>query len=188
MTARLTFLCSGATEANRKGTFPLNEPLVQNAADAAVAQAGRLPRADRVWTSPLLRATQTATALALASEPIEALRDLDFGRWAGKKLSDLQQSEPEALAIWLNDPEAAPPGGESLTTLVARIVPFLDEIMVLKGHTIAVTHPAVIRTALVTILGAPMPAFWKIDVEPLSVTELTSDGRRWALRIKGRRA
>jgi len=32
------------------------------------------------------------------------------------------------------------------------------------------------------VLGAGAPAFWRIDVEPLSLTELSSDGRRWNLR------
>jgi broad specificity phosphatase PhoE len=186
MTTRLTFLCSGATEANRKGAFPLDEPLEPKAAEAAAVLAGRLRRAERVLTSPLVRATQTAKAFALASEPVETLRDQDFGRWAGRRISVVQQLEPEALATWLNDPEAAPHGGESLAEMAARVVPLLDELMALKGHTVAVTHPAVIRLAVVSVLGAPIPAFWKIDVEPLSITELTGDGRRWALRISGR--
>ncbi len=183
MTAHLTFLCSGATAANRKQTFPLDEPLETRATEAAAELAGSLRRSDRVWTSLSLRATQTAKALGLASKPVEVLRDQDFGRWAGKKLSEVQQLEPEVLANWLNDPEAAPHGGESLAEVAARVASFLDEATIMKGRTIAVTHPAVIRAAIVIVLGAPLQAFWNIDVEPLSVTEFTNDGRRWALRM-----
>lgn len=185
MMARLTLLCCGMTEANRTGAFPLDEPLEPRAAEAAAVLAGRLRRPDRVWASPLVRATQTAKSLGLANEPIEALRDQDFGRWAGKTLADVQRLEPDGLATWMKNPELAPHGGESLAGMVARVAPLLDEVMALKGHTVAVTHPAVIRSVIVAVLGAPLLAFWKIDVEPLSLTELTSDGRRWALRLGG---
>ena len=51
------------------------------------------------------------------------------------------------------------------------------------GHTIAVTHAAVIRAAVVTALGAPAQSFWRIDIEPLSRIALRSDNRRWVLRV-----
>lgn len=185
MMARLTLLCCGMTEANRTGAFPLDEPLEPRAAEAAAALAGRLRKPDRVWTSPLARASQTAKLLGLASEPIEALRDQDFGRWTGKTLADVQRLESDAFATWMKNPELAPHGGESLGGMASRVAPLLDRVMALKGHTVAVTHPAVIRSVIVTVLGAPLLAFWKIDVEPLSLTEFTSDGRRWALRLGG---
>ncbi len=48
-----------------------------------------------------------------------------------------------------------------------------------RGHTIAITHASVIRTAIAHVLGAPLAASWKIDIEPLSITDFRSDGRRW---------
>ena len=47
------------------------------------------------------------------------------------------------------------------------------------------THAAVIRAAVLIVLDAPASAFWRIDVEPLSLTDLRFDGRRWALRALG---
>jgi hypothetical protein len=32
------------------------------------------------------------------------------------------------------------------------------------------------------VLAAPAGAFWRIDVAPLAIIELGSDGRRWNLR------
>lgn len=187
MSARLTLISCGMTEAARKGAFPLDEPLEPRAMEAAQALGHRLHRPDRVWVSPALRARQTMAALSLEGEPVEALRDQDFGRWAGKRLVEVQQTEPDELVAWLADPEAAPHGGESLVDVAARVAPVLDELPAMRGHTVAVTHPAVIRAAVVNILGAPLHAFWKIDVEPLSLTEFTSDGKRWALRMSGLR-
>jgi hypothetical protein len=53
---------------------------------------------------------------------------------------------------------------------------------VAKGATVAVTHPAVIRAAILTALGAPPACFSRIDVEPLGLAEFRGDGRRWMLR------
>ncbi|KQZ94232.1 histidine phosphatase [Mesorhizobium sp. Root157] len=183
MAARLTLVCCAATQATRKGMFALDEPLEAGAAELAKALGNMLRRPDRAWTSPALRATQTIAALGVEGEPVDALRDQDFGRWAGKRLVEVQQSEPEGLAAWLADPHAAPHGGESIAGVAARIAPVMDELVAMRGHTVAVTHPAVIRAAVVNVLGASPQAFWRIDVEPLGVTEFTSDGKRWALRF-----
>lgn len=185
MTARLTLLCCGATASSRKGAFPLDEPLEAGAVQAAAALAARLRRPDRVWASPAARAMQTAQALSEEVRPVEALRDQDFGRWAGSTLAAVAKAEPEALAAWRGDPRAAPHGGESLAALVARVAPLLEEPAALRGHTLAVTHAAVVRAAVVHILAAPLAAFWTIDVAPLGAVELTGDGRRWALRLGG---
>ncbi len=50
------------------------------------------------------------------------------------------------------------------------------------GHTVAVTHASVIRAAIVHVIQAQMPSFWRIDILPLSRTEFRTNGRRWVLR------
>jgi broad specificity phosphatase PhoE len=50
------------------------------------------------------------------------------------------------------------------------------------GHAIVVTHALVIRAAMIDVLEAPRSAIWRIDVEPLGLVNLNSDGRRWMLR------
>ena len=61
----------------------------------------------------------------------------------------------------------------------------MDRLIAERGHTIALTHASVIRTAILHVLGAPLAASWKIDIEPLSITDFRSDGRRWVLRACG---
>jgi broad specificity phosphatase PhoE len=84
------------------------------------------------------------------------------------------------VAAWLSDAEAAPHGGESLADLFRRVSAWMDEC-IREGHTIAVTHAAVIRAAIIHVLDAPARSFWRIDIEPLSVTKLRGDGVRWTL-------
>jgi len=145
-----------------------------------------LRRADRVWTSPALRARQTAEAVLSAPAAIEPLlADQDHGRWAGRSFDVVQAEEPDGIAQWLADPAAAPHGGESLAEVARRGSALMERLIAEPGHTVAVTHASVIRAAMLHVIGAPLAAFGRIDVEPLSLTEFRSDGHRWVLRSSG---
>jgi broad specificity phosphatase PhoE len=98
-------------------------------------------------------------------------------------LTDVQTEEPAKIALWLSDAKAAPHGGEALSDLFQRVAAWMNERIPEKGRTIAVTHVAVIRAALLHVLQAPASSFWRIDIEPLSVVKLRSDGTRWTLLV-----
>lgn len=181
MIVRLTMICSGATEATRRGRFPVDEPLETRAA-AKAGVASLLGRFDRLWTSPALRARQTAEVLAADSVTKEELRDQNFGEWAGLDAAALQDAQPDLMTAWRSNPHITPPGGESFAEVHRRVAAFVDGMVAQRGHTAAVTHPAVIRAAIIHVLGAPLSIFDRIDVEPLSLNDFRSDGRRWVLR------
>ena len=182
MPMRLTFVCQGATSATRAAAFPRDEPLEDRAVEQAKVLGRSLRRADRALTSPALRARQTAEALALDASRDPTLRDCDYGRWSGCRLADIQRTEPQGVAAWLSDPGANPHGGETLAELFRRVAAWMDETRGSDGHTIAVTHAAVMRAAILHVLEMPARSFWRIDVEPLSAIELRCDGARWTLR------
>lgn len=185
MPLRLTLICHGATAATRRSTFPANEPLERPPAVGDRRLRGLLRRVDRACTSPALRARQTAMALGLEAEQEPAVRDMDYGRWAGRTLMEVQADEPGDLRATLEDPHAAPHGGESQAELLMRISDWLAGLSAGSGHVAVVTHAAVVRAALLTALDAPLHAFWRVDVPPLSLTDLRHDGRRWAVRGVG---
>ncbi|MGX5844618.1 histidine phosphatase family protein [Mesorhizobium sp. ArgA1] len=106
-------------------------------------------------------------------------------RSAGKSFEEVQALEPEGIVAWLSDAEAAPHGGESLADVAKRVSSLIGRLIRTSGHTVAVTHASVIRTAIVLVLGAPLSACRRIDVEPLSLTDFRSDGHRWMLRSTG---
>jgi broad specificity phosphatase PhoE len=85
------------------------------------------------------------------------------------------------VAAWLADPDAVPHGGEPLTALLARVAGRLAAADG-EGHTVAVTHAAVVRAAVVVTLGAPAAGFWRIDVAPLTATVLRGGPGRWTVR------
>ena len=96
----------------------------------------------------------------------------------------VQTEDPEGMLAWLTDPTSDPHGGESIADLITRVGSWMEEQ---RGevHTIAVTHPAVIRSAIVHALHLPLETFWRIDIAPLSLTDLRFNGRVWSVRCAG---
>jgi broad specificity phosphatase PhoE len=163
----------------------MDEPLEERAAMQAARLAGRFGVMDAVWVSPALRARQTAELAGLAGTEEPAFRECDYGRWRGVSLGEIHAAEPEALALWMSGMGATPHGGESFRAMLSRVGTWLQHHAGDSGHAVIVTHATVMRTAIVHVLQAPPSAFWTIDVEPFGIVEMTSNGRRWALRLPG---
>nr|WP_213805142.1 histidine phosphatase family protein [Granulicella sp. dw_53] len=182
--ARITFLSHAATSAQRVVAFPLDDALESTEVEKIAAMRWIAPRAQQILCGPERRACQTAVALGLVAVPSSDLRDCDYGAWRGQQLEELQTSDPEGLMAWLTDVAAVPHGGESIVQLIERAGRWLEDQQG-GDHMLAITHPAVIRAALVHALGAPPEAFWKVDIAPLTVTDLRFNGRFWTLRSVG---
>ncbi|MFD7615043.1 histidine phosphatase family protein [Streptomyces sp. NPDC059828] len=185
MSIRLTLLCAAAGPSARGearfGDGPLDERGVREARAAAAA----LPAASVVLRAPSVRCGQTVQALGLDAAVDDRLRDLDYGDWQGRSLADVVAAVgPEPVGEWTTDPGAAPHGGESVRELCLRIGAWLDELPQDAGRgVLGVVEPAVVRAASVHALGAPLSAFWRIDVPPLSGVGLTGRAGRWNLRL-----
>ena len=93
--------------------------------------------------------------------------------------------EPRKLVSWIRKPETAPHGGETIPQVLQRVAAWVAERSREQGRMVAITHAAVIRAAVVHVLQAQLPSFWRVDVLPLSQTELRTNGRRWVLRSIG---
>ena len=79
MSVMLTLISHASTRAVRDVAFPMDEPLDPQGRAQAAALAGEIRRVDAAWTSPALRARQTADALTLSATIEPALRDIDYG-------------------------------------------------------------------------------------------------------------
>lgn len=174
--ARLTLVSHGMTDAMAAGRFPLDEPL--SPVGRRQVEALELASADLVTCGPERRTRQTAELLGLVAAPDARLADLDHGAWRGRTLDAVP---PEDLRTWLTEPGRAPHGGESITDLVTRVHGWLDEAAQSRTRQIAVTHPAVVRAAVLSALRAPAESFWRIDVAPAGRTVLHFRGA-WTLR------
>lgn len=181
MSSRITLVSHSATSATNVGAFADDEPLDARgfrwAEDATVA----LPRAVRVLSAPSPSCRQTAAALGLVATVEPALADWYLGRWRGRTLDDVATGDPEGVASWMTDPSAVPHGGEPHLALLSRVATWLDSVPD-DGRTVAITHAAVIRAAVLAVLQAPPAGFWRIDIAPLTATELRGRPGRWTVR------
>jgi broad specificity phosphatase PhoE len=182
MTAHLFLIAHAPTAGMRVAAFPRDdEPLEPEAAARLPALRNKLRHADRYLVSPARRARETAAGLGLSADVAPALADCDYGRWRGERLAEIEKREPDGVAAWLEDPEAAPHGGESLAALISRVGAWLDDEAGAQGVTLAITHGAIVRAAIVAAIEAPPRAFWRLDVAPLSLTRLSGHDGRWRL-------
>ncbi|WP_422769955.1 histidine phosphatase family protein [Plantactinospora sp. WMMC1484] len=152
-------------------------------APAGPGRPGPFGRVDTCLSTPAEAGRQTAYALGLRPVAEPALADCDYGRWTGRPLTEVVTGEPEALRNWLTEPQAAPHGGESVAMLLERIDRWLAGQLDRGGRLVAVTHPVVLRAALVRALRLPAATFWRLDVAPLAVVRLAGDGQDWRLRL-----
>lgn len=165
----------------RRAAFPVDEPLDEAGRTAAAQLVGRLGRGEALC-SPALRARETAAAAGLDATVDPALGECDFGSWGGRSLEDVHAAEPDAVGAWMTDPDACPHGGETLTALLARVAGWMAAQAAVDGRAIVVTHGGVVRAAVVHALSAHAPSVWRIDVAPLSMTELHARDGRWTVR------
>jgi broad specificity phosphatase PhoE len=177
---RVHLICHAATTATRRAVFGGDGPLLDGAARRVADLRPHLPKARAVLRSDARCAAETAAALGLAGQAVvdPAVADWDFGAWRGRSLAEVEAAEPEAVVAWRADPAAAPHGGECLKDVLGRVRVWLDALDG-EGTRTVVTHPSVIRAAVVCGLRVPAEAFWTIDVAPTSVTELLRRGTRW---------
>ena len=170
------------TTATRDSAFPADEPLDKGGAAAAATLASRLPSRCDAVSSPARRCRETAGAAGLTPRLEPRIAECDFGTWAGRSLTDVHAEDPAAAERWMTDPDADPHGGESLAVFSERVVDWLEDPDAhADGFTVVVTHAGVVKASLVHALGAPPPAFWRIDVAPLAITELHAHGGRWTV-------
>jgi broad specificity phosphatase PhoE len=182
--ARMTLISHAPTLATKRASFPLDEPLLKRGDEKISAIDWTAPRAQHVWCGPEKRTRQTAEALGLKPSVVKELADIDFGSWGGQQIDDVHANDPEGLSEWLTNPNAVPHGGESLVRLIARVDGWMASLTN-AGHIVAVTHPPLIRAAILCALQAPPSSFWRVEIAPLSVTDLRFTGRFWTVRSAG---
>ena len=144
----------------------------------------------KIFSSPLKRAVETARLLAKTDpEIVFGLREVDLGAWEGLTSAEARQGWPE---IWeargLDPASVAPPGGESLRDLAARVWPAWEEIAKAPFPDIlVVAHQAVNRVILAKERGLGLSSAMTID-QPygaLTIIELAWPKARSAMSSPG---
>jgi len=147
---------------------PLNE--AGRAQAEALRERLAAVRFERVISSPLLRARETAQIVA-AGTPVELdarLLEMDYGRWEGLTYEELDRQYAPERAAWVRAPDVlACPGGESGFDVAERVGAFLVDL--LREHVrrhgssdqawepvLVVAHSSTNRILVCLALGLPI--------------------------------
>jgi broad specificity phosphatase PhoE/ribonuclease HI len=108
-----------------RGDVPLSADGQTQAEAVARRVAALAPKLTAVVSSPLIRCTATAEAVARAvgDPPVVIEPDLvecDLGQWEGRTFTEVREGWPDDLAAWQAGRGAAP-GGESLRQVAKRV-------------------------------------------------------------------
>ena len=126
-----------------------------------------------IVSSPLRRARETALAIAAVTgldvEVDERLTELHYGEWEGQRFGDLPDG---AFESWRADPSFAPPGGESLLDLRARVVPCVEELLERPHPVVAVSHVSPIKAAVTWSLGVGEDVTWRMHLNLASISRV----------------
>jgi len=162
------YIRHGETEWNADGRLQgtrdssLNDLGRRQAADAGsilaelFARDGRSGQSLAFVASPLGRARSTMELVrgALELPPADysiddRLREIDYGRWEGSTLKQIQASDPEVFAKRQADKwTVPPPGGESYAAVQIRMREWYDSLLV---DTVAAAHGGTARALMVAL-------------------------------------
>lgn len=179
----------GQTELNNKKALqgrsdhPLNDTGIAQAQEAAAMLQGI--KFDAVYSSPLIRAVQTAKILAPELEPIidERLIEMDYGPYEGM---DLQNLAPEVITFFsdfIHNP--APDGMEQLGSVVDRAGLFIQEHGRTSGNILISTHAIAMKGILEYLTPESGGGYWNKYVGNCEVyiTEYLPDGT-WTVPVR----
>lgn len=206
MTTKVWLVSHAANAALRAGTFAVtareDAHEAHEAAEALDARSAaameawrerwlaRIGRSARVIASPAAIAVATARAAGFAAAGIErshALAEAGFGAWQGRRLVDIAQEAPDALAAWTRDAAFRPPGGESFDDVRVRLGAWLDALASQSPSSssspcetaVAFASASVLRAAILHALEAPSASWRAIEIAPLDVVLLRRAREGW---------
>ncbi|MBQ4266204.1 MAG: histidine phosphatase family protein [Clostridia bacterium] len=139
---------------------------------------------EAVYTSPLLRARQTAEAIAGRCRPLhvlDALIELDGGEWDGLTFDQLRSHYPQYFGQGRR--ASCPPGGESDKDGLARAHAALAYI---AAHTqscaAAVAHSGINRLLLCDLCGLPFSEKKQVSQGFAAVSTLAYQNGVWTVK------
>lgn len=133
-----------------------------------------------ILSSPLVRARQTAEAIAAAcGVPVtidERLVEIDWGSWEGRPAAGVTLAEvdrrPSGEDLERRTADAVAPEGESLDSLTQRVESFCTDTLSGEGLVVAVSHVSPIKAATAWALGVEGTVAWRMFLGLASITRV----------------
>jgi probable phosphoglycerate mutase len=182
---RLIFVRHGQSEGNASGVVQgrLDFGLSDLGERQARATASRLEgvKIDRIITSPLRRAAETARAIAqphgLLVEPEPALMEYDIGAVSGLTGAEIRQRHPEVAAAYARGERPRFPGEEGREAFRQRVAAVVHAVhdATSSETVVAVAHGGVVNAVCGIVLGLDIRRPGVFQVANCSLTELVTD-------------
>ncbi len=137
---------------------------------------------DILFSSPLLRARQTAAAIRSDFLVDPRLSELDFGDWDNLTYDEISRlTTPEHLHSWFDDPDSFSfPNGESVRQFNERTEAVFAELCNRPEERVAaVTHGGVLMHLLARLRGLPARDMFQCLPPRGSATILRFDNGIW---------
>lgn len=145
----------------------------------AAAAARCLGAVQRVVSSPLRRAIETAEVIAGGGTVTvdERWIEVDYGEYEGWPLG---QVPADVWRSWRTDPDYRPPGGEALAAVRRRVAEAVDELFGddhgaardPAGDVVVVSHVSPIKAAVGWALGVPGPIDARLHLRTGAVSRI----------------
>lgn len=136
---------------------------------------------DFVHSSPLLRAIETARAIAPESRVAtdDRLAEIDYGEAEGLDSTAVRARWPAIAAAWNRGEDPPFPGGEATEDVRRRLHAYLSELLAASGRGLVVTHNVVMRILAADLLGIPPQCAYRLPIPHLQPLAICRIGGRW---------
>ncbi|WP_027407511.1 alpha-ribazole phosphatase [Anaerovibrio sp. RM50] len=177
---KLILVRHGQTVWNKLGKY-------QGQADIELSEVGKeqaallarnfpIEKVDAIYSSPLVRARETAealgTALNIPVETCEEFCEISFGKWEGLTYDEIHAQWPKEHDLLFTRPDLLTcPDGEGFTQVQERATAKMEKIIRENPDKtlVIVAHGGVIRTLLCHALGMPLKNMWHIRQDNTAV-------------------
>jgi broad specificity phosphatase PhoE len=181
---QLWLIRHGETEWSRTGRhtgrsdIPLTAHGRSEARQLAAILAGRT--FDRVWSSPLARARETAALAGFGScvEYLDDLSEWDYGEYEGRTTDEIRLSEPD-----FNTWTAHIAEGESLAQVAGRSQRVLERAIAERGSSLLFAHGHLLRVLAAVWLGLEPAAGRLLALDAGSVSILGHEHETCVIRL-----
>lgn len=179
----------GTTLANEQGKWigQIESPLSEKGLKELETLKTKLEKykIDEIYTSPSQRAIASAKIITKAQgihhgreriKQVEALREIDFGRFDGKDFKWVNTHYPEeTLKMVEQGEDYIYPDGESLRMQHNRIAIWLQDWLThhQEGTYLICAHGGTIRCILSELLAKNASLHWRFKINPASLTVVT---------------
>jgi len=145
-----------------------------------------------IYASPRQRARYTAQPLAeqigVPVHVADDLRESAFGAWEGMTRAEVLEHSllwAEQLRAWEADATIAPPDGESIAVMMARVAAFAERLRDQHADetVVFVAHVGPVKAMIAATLGTPPAVVQRMFLDPATISVVDWSAQMRVLRL-----